>query len=179
MKRCVLIVGLLLAMGFRFSLQAAPTGSKGKETSVDLSDKKSIFIGWVNLSPDEWSVWGYESGSAWEEIIKDLNLEFQKDLADKYLAGRTVTGAKDSKDENPAGNDLYVKFSDVSIDKNYYGVRLAIHFIDPKTNTEIVGIPSRLYYEKRMWQFQKYIAIALDDIGKKIGVEVTGSAPKK
>ena len=150
-----------------------------KETKPDMSTAKSVFIGWVDLSPNEWSLWGYAGKDDWAQVIKDLNLDFQNGCKGQYLTGRTVTVAKDRDDENAAGNDLYIKFSDVVIDHEYYGIRLSIRFIDPKTNTEIGSIPSRLYYEKRWFKFQLYMRAALDDISKKIAVEVTGVAPKK
>ena len=180
MKRFVLIVGILIYLGFQsFSVADSKGDTSHKETTANLSSAKTVFVGWVNLSPEEWHVWGYSSKDDWTQVIKDLNVEFQKNCQSKYLSGRTVTGAKEPGDENASGNDLYVKFSDVSIDRDRYGIQLSIHFIDPKTNTELGSVPSRLYYEKRMWEFQRYLQIALDDIGKKISVEVTGTAPKK
>jgi hypothetical protein len=177
MKRFVLIAGLLLIVAFQSPLEAK--AKPKKETAADLSAAKTIFLGWVDLSPEEWSVWGYSNKEEWVNVIKDLNLDFQSSCQGKYLAGRTVTAAKDSSDENTTGKDLYIKFSDVHIDHETYGIRLAIHFIDPKTNTEIASIPTRLYSEKRWFKFQLYMRAALDDVGEKIQVDVTGAAPKK
>jgi hypothetical protein len=177
MKRFVLIAGLLFCIGLQSPLWAK--SKPKKETTADLSAAKTIFVGWVDLSPEEWSVWGYSSKEEWVNVIKDINLDFQSSCQGKYLAGRAVTAAKDSSDENTAGKDLYIKFSDVHIDHESYGIRLAIHFIDPKTNTEIASIPSHLYFEKRWFKFQLYMRAALDDVGEKLEVEVTGAAPKK
>jgi hypothetical protein len=172
MKRLALIVGLLVCVGFDSPLEAR--GHKySKETSVDMSGMKTIFLGWVDLPPDTWHLWGYENEQDWTQIIKDLNLDFHSGCQGQYLAGRTVTAAKDRNDENAAGNDLYIRFSDVSIDHDYYGIRLSIHFIDPKTNTEIASVPSRLYYEKRWFKFQLYMRAALDEVSRKIEAEVT------
>jgi hypothetical protein len=180
MRRCLLMVGVLVCLGLQPSLEAR--GSKSnttKETTVDLSAKKNIFLGWVDLSPDQWSLWGYENKDEWTQVIKDLNHDFQSSCQGQYLAGRKLTAARDSGDENVNGKDLYIKFSDVSIDHSYYGIRLSIHFIDPDTNAEIASVPSRLYYEKRWFKFQLYMRGALDEVGKKLGTEVTESAPKK
>jgi len=172
MKRLALIVGLLACSGLHSSLEAG--GHKySKETTVDMSGMKTVFLGWVDLPPDSWHLWGYASEQEWTQIIKDLNLDFQSSCQGHYLAGRTVTVAKDRSDENAAGNDLYIKFSDVNIDHDYYGIRLSIHFIDPKTNTEIASVPSRLYYEKRWFKFQLYMRAALDDVSRKLQVELT------
>jgi hypothetical protein len=180
MERCLLMVVLLFCLGPQPLLEAR--GSKSnttKETRVDLSATKSIFLGWVDLSPDQWSLWGYESKDEWMQVVKDLNYDFQSSCQGQYLVGRKVTGAKDRSDENTGGSDLYIKFSDVNIDHSYYGIRLSIHFIDPETNTEIASVPSRLYYEKRWFKFQLYMRGALDEVGKKLEAEVSASAPKK
>jgi hypothetical protein len=176
-KRLALVAGLVVCLGFHSFLEAEP--KQRKETTVDMSARKTIFLGWVGLSPEQWSLWGYTSRQEWIDVINDLNHDFQSSCQGQYLAGRTVTGAKDRNDENAAGNDLYIKLSDVNIDHNYYGIRLSIHFIDPKTNTEIASIPSRLYYEKRWFKFQLYMRAALDEVGQKLQAEVTGNAAKK
>jgi hypothetical protein len=178
MKRLVLIVGLLVGLASPLPLVARPH-KYSKETPVDMSGTKTIFLGWVDLSPETWRLWGYGSKEEWTDIIRDLNVDFQSSCQGQYLAGRTVTFAKDRNDENAAGNDLYIKFSDVNIDHDYYGIRLSIHFIDPKTNTEIGTIPSHLYYEKRWFKFQLYMRAALDEVSAKLQAEVTGKSPEK
>ena len=179
MKRWVLIAGLLVCVGFHSPLEARGHKSYSKETTVDMSARKAIFLGWVDLPLEGWSLWGYGNTEEWADVIGDLNRDFQSSCQGQYLAGRTVTIAKDRNDENAAGSDLYIKFSDVNIDHNYYGIRLSIHFIDPKTNTEIASVPSRLYYEKRWFKFQLYMRAALDEVSRKIQVEVTGESKEK
>ena len=174
MRRLGLIAGLLVCLGFYSPLEARGPKNYAKETTVDMSGRKSIFLGWVGLSPDGWRLWGYQNEEEWMSVIADLNRDFQSSCKGQYLAGRTVVVAKDANDENAAGSDLYIKFSDINIDHNYYGLRLSIHFIDPETNTEIASIPSRLYYEKRWFKFQLYMRAALDEVSRKIQVEVTG-----
>jgi hypothetical protein len=140
---------------------------------------KNIFLGWVDLPPDTWHVWGYESEQEWTQVIRDLNVDFHSSCQGKYLVGRTVNVAKDRNDENAVGNDLYIKFSDVNIDHDRYGIRLSIHFIDPKTGTEIASVPSHLYYEKRWFKFQLYMRAALDEVSRKLQAEVTDQPPGK
>lgn len=177
MRRSGFIIGLLVCLGLHSTLWAGGPKPK-KETSGDLSSAKTVFIGWVDLSPDQWALWGYSSKDEWADVIKGLNAGFQGSCQG-YLEGRTVTAAKDKSDENAAGNDLYIKFSGASVDGNSYGIRTAIQFIDPKTNAEIASVPSRLYFEKREWKFQLYLQAAMEDIAKKVAVEVTGTVPKK
>jgi hypothetical protein len=164
MRRLALIVGLLVCLSPHSRLEAR----ESKETKAKLSAAKTIFIGWVDLPSDGWGLWGYPNQEAWMDAIKTLNLNFQSNCRSNYLPGRLVTAAKDRSDENAAGNDLYIKFSDVHVDPATYGINLSIHFIDPKTNAEIASIPSQLYYERRLFQFAAYVGAALDDVGWQI-----------
>jgi len=103
-----------------------------------------------------------------------LNYSFSRNL----VAGRNTVSAKDKGDENAAGNDLYIKLSDVRVDYNNYHLILSIHFIDPKTNSEIATIPLRPYYGND-WGLKNYLKAALDEVGTKVQVEVTGGPPEK
>jgi hypothetical protein len=163
-KRLALIVGMVVCLSSHSPLEAR----ESKETKAKLSAAKSIFLGWVDLPADGWGLWGYPNQEAWMDAIKTLNLNFQSNCRSNYLPGRLVTAAKDRNDENAAGSDLYIKFSDVHIDPETYGVSLSIHFIDPKTSTEIASVPSQLYYERRLFQFASYVSAALDDVGLEV-----------
>src|SRR4029077_6442773 len=77
-------------------------------------------------------------------VINHANIAFQDTCKSKVFAGRTMTAAKNRDDENTAGNDLYIKFSDVVYDHKYL-LHLSIHFIDLKTNKEIGSIPLKTY----------------------------------
>jgi hypothetical protein len=145
-----------------------------KESSVDMSKMNRIFVGWVDLGDDDWALWGYEKKTDWTDITASLNSSFSRNL----VPGRTVTSAKDKSDESAAGNDLYIKFSDVRVDYNNYHLILSIHFIDPKTNSEMAAIPVRPYYGND-WGLKNYLKAALDEVGTKVRVEVTGETPKK
>jgi hypothetical protein len=145
-----------------------------KESTVDMSNMKRIFVGWVDLGADDWALYGYENKTDWADIIGSLNSSFSRNL----VAGRTIASAKEKGDENAAGNDLYIKFSDVRVDYNNYHLILSIHFIDPKTDSEIATIPVRPYYGND-WGLKNYLKAALDEVGTKVQVEVTGVTPKK
>jgi hypothetical protein len=110
--------------------------------------------------------------------ITGLNISFLRQCQIKLLGGKTVTGAKDKSDENAAGYDLYIKFSDVLIDYSKYHLYLSIHFIDPKTNAELGFIPARPYFGND-WGFEKYLKAALDEASQKIKVEVVNSKSEK
>jgi hypothetical protein len=166
-------------VGFQSTLEAR--GAKRylkKESSVDMAATKSVFVGWVDMVPEDWSVHGYSDKGEWDSAITRLNSAFQRLSQTKWLAGRTVTGAKESKDENAAGQDLCIRFSDVRIDYDHYLLYLSIHFIDPKTGAEIASIPARPYYGSD-WGFERYLKAALEEVNLKIQVEVTGAATDK
>lgn len=178
MKRLTLAATLLL-LCISFPLPSLAARHKvprflNKESTVDMSKMNSIFIGWVDMGADDWALWGYGSKTEWADVIASLNSSFSRNL----VPGRTITSAKDKDDANAAGNDLYIKFSDVRVDYNNYHLILSIHFIDPKTNAEIATIPVRPYYGND-WGLRNYLKAALDEVGTKVQVEVTGAAPGK
>jgi hypothetical protein len=149
-----------------------------KETTPDMKNMNKIFVGWVDLGPDEWAALGYSDKEEWTDLIASLNALFMSNLQATYLPGRTIVGAKDKDDTNAAGYDLYIKFSDVHVDYNEYHLILAIHFIDPKTNTEIGVIPVRPYYGND-WGLRGFLTEALKDVGIKLQVEVAGEFGKR
>jgi hypothetical protein len=172
MKRlAVTAVLLLLCISLPSSLAA-----RGKESTVDMRNMNHIFLGWVGLNPDEFLDLGY-SKQEWADVIGGVNSFFQKNCQSKYLPDRTITAAKDKGDENAAGNDLYIKFSDVSFDTNYQ-LRLSMHFIDPKTNSEIASIPVQTY-SAGLCGLVTCLEGELDKVGAKLHTEVAGKPKGK
>jgi hypothetical protein len=171
---------LLLCISFPTSLAARNKVPRylNKESSVDMSHRNHIFVGWVDLEPDAWALFDFHSRADWIEVIASLNADFLRGLQVTYLHGRTITAARDKADENIIGDDLYIKFSDVRIDYDHEHLILSIHFIDPKTNGEIASIPVRPYYGDGH-NVTEYLKAALDEVGTKLQVEVTGEAPGK
>jgi hypothetical protein len=55
---------------------------------------------------------------------------------------------------------------------------LSIHFIDPRTNAELAAIPVRPYYGDGRG-LTGDLKAALEEVGTKLQVEVTGDAPGK
>ena len=131
---------LLLCIACPTSMEA---GGK-KPTAVDMSNMKTIFVGWVDVDPAEYGLLGYSSKEDWLKDVERVNSYFQGDLRSGVLAGRTLNMAKNREDVNAAGNDLYIKFTDATEDKSYK-LHVAVHFIDLKTNAEIAVIPSDAY----------------------------------
>jgi hypothetical protein len=177
MKRLIVVAGLLACFGLQPSLEAHRRGAKRylkKESTVDMSAMQKVFVGWVDLGPDNWAFHRYASKEDWETDIDGINSSFSAAVRAKWLPGRTVTGAKNRGDENTAGQDLYIRFADVWIDYNNYLLYLSIHFIDPKTNAQIAAIPARPYYGND-WGFRNYLRAALEEVNRKIQVEVTGA----
>jgi hypothetical protein len=154
----------------------SPTSMKAgdKKPTVDMSNVKTIFVGWVNLDPDTYRVLDYDTKAEWAEVIDEFNAYFQGELKTNYLAGRTLTMAKNKDDENAAGNDLYIKFTDVSEDKGYR-LHIAVHFIDPKTNTELAVIPAERY-GAHVCGLVKCMDKEIDKVGELVSKQVS---PKK
>jgi hypothetical protein len=181
MKRLTFAAALLLlCIFFPTSLAArhkVPRYPK-KESSVDMSKMDHIFVGWVDLEPDAWALFDFHSRADWTDDITFLNAGFLRGLQTTHLQGRTIIAAKGKADENIAGSDLYIKFSDVRIDYDNEHMFLSIHFIDPKTNGEIASIPVRPYYGDGH-NVTEYLKAALDEVGTKLQVEVAGEAPGK
>jgi hypothetical protein len=177
MKRLAMTAALLLLCIFLpASLEARHKVPRylNKESTVDMSNMNHIFIGWVDLGVDDWALHGYESKEEWADIIGSLNSSFSRNL----VPGRTITGARNKEDQNASDNDLYIRFSDVRVDYDNYHLILSIHFIDPKTNSEIATIPVRPYYGND-WGLKNYLKAALDEVGTKVQVEVTGESQGK
>jgi len=177
MKQLMMATLLLVCISFPLpSLAARHKVPRflSKESTVDMSKMNHVFVGWVDLGADDWALWGYENKADWTDVIGSLNSSFSRNL----VPGRTITAAKDKGDENATGNDLYIKFSDVRVDYNNYHLILSIHFIDPTTNAEIATIPVRPYYGND-WGLKNYLKAALDEVGTKVQVEVTGETPGK
>jgi hypothetical protein len=171
---------LLLCISFPASLAARHKVPRylNKESSVDMSNRNHIFVGWVDLDPDPWALYDFRSKADWTDDIAFLNADFLRGLKATHLQDRSITGAKDKADENIAGNDLYIKFSDVKVDYDNEHLILSIHFIDPKTNSEIASIPARPYYGDGH-NVTESLKAALDEVGTKLQVEVTGQVPGK
>jgi hypothetical protein len=153
----------------------------------------SIFVGWVNLNPDGWVLYRHDdtsgilrrgsNASAWSKVdwidaINSLNSLFQQRCQSQYLSGRKIVGARSNGDENATENDLYIKFLDVRIDYVNYQLILSIHFIDAKTNAEFATIPARHYYGNASG-ITEVLNAALDEVGKKVQVEVAGEPQGK
>lgn len=180
MKRLVVTAALLLlCISFPSSLEARHGVKRylTKESTVDMKNMNHIFLGWVDLGPEAFGILGYSTKAEWVGVIANENAIFQRNCQSKYLTGRTITAAKEKGDENAAGNDLYVKFSDVFVDM-HYRIHLSIHFIDPKTNSEIASVPAR-NYSGRVCGLASCLEKALNKVGRELQVEVTGESKEK
>ena len=136
MKRILVVALLLFCVAMPGSLIA---GEKEKAKPVDMKDISRIFVGWVDINPEDWKMQGYASKQEWLDVIRGANEGFQRDLT-KALSGRTVTTAKNRDEVDTTGNDLYIKFTDARVDKGYR-LHISVHFIDLKTNNEVGSIP--------------------------------------
>jgi len=139
MKRTIVIAVWLLIVALPVLLMA-----KQKAAPVDMKGMNHVFLGWVDISADDYHHQGYATREEYLAVINHANTAFQETCQSKSFSGRTMTAAKSKGDESTAGNDVYVKFSDVAYDHGYR-LHLSVHFIDLKSNAEIGSIPLKTY----------------------------------
>lgn len=170
MKRGAVVSLLLFILALPVAL---PAKEKGKP--VDMKNVKTVFIGWVDVNPEDYHLQGYKTKEDWINVIKEANLAFQKKCqALKGLSGRTVTAAKDRSDADPAASDLYVKFSDVNFDHKYR-LHIAVHFLDPKTNNELGLIPLESY-GAHFCTLSTCLDKELDEVSNEMGKQLASGA---
>jgi hypothetical protein len=75
---------------------------------------KNLYVGWLDLKPDNYRNYGYPTRAEWEKDIADLNTGFQKFVAD-YLKDFNVTGARKIGDRY-TGPGYTLALSNVVID---------------------------------------------------------------
>ena len=95
--------------------------------------------------------------------INKANADFQQQCASRFFAGRRVSGAKNSSDQNPAENHLYIRFDDVVFDTSYI-LHVSAHLIDVKENKELATI-SDARYRGRLCALEGCITKELDMLG--------------
>jgi hypothetical protein len=171
MKRAM-TAALLLMMCFAFptSLEA-----RDKKPVSDMSNLNHIFLGWIDLGSGSYRILGYETREDWEKVIADENTRFQEYFQTK-MTGRTVVLAKNKDDVNTAGNDLYVKFVDVSVDHGYR-LHIAVQLIDLKTNTVIASIPN-MKLNGHFCTLKGCLAKDLDVVNEKLQSLINGTKNK-
>jgi hypothetical protein len=173
MKRLVVPVALfLLCLALPASMAA-----RDKKPIPNVSAVRHIFFGWIAPDSNAYYDLGYTTMAEWDSVIDHANIRFQQYLKSKYLPDRTVMGAKDKKDENITGDELYVKFSDVSFDTHYV-LHLSIHLIDPKTNAEIGVIPS-LKYRGHLCALEGCLDQEFDQLSEDLKFYFQGGRPEQ
>lgn len=139
MKRTSVIAIWLLILALSLPLMA-----KQQTAPVDMKGMNRIFLGWVEMSPDDYHHQGYSTREEYLVVINHANTAFQENCQSKAFSGRTMTAATTRGDQSTAGNHVYVKLSDVVYDHKYRH-HLSVHFIDLKTNTELGSLPLKTY----------------------------------
>lgn len=164
--------------------------AREKKKVPDLTNINRVFIGWINLNPEEYFDLGY-SRAEWEDVIRHENMRLQEHLKAGCDQGRkiergatsseprfgSVTGAKDSKDENTAGSDLFIKFSEASFDTGYV-LHLSVHLIDLKTNSEVASIPAH-NYKGHLCGLTTCLEQELDEVNRKLEEQLSCSVPER
>ena len=167
MKRTIVIAVWLLIVALPVLLMA-----KQKLAPVDMKGMNKVFLGWVNISADDYHHQGYATREEYQAVINHANAAFQEGSQAKAFSGRTMTAAKNQGDENTAGNDVYVKFSDVTYDHKYR-LHLSVHFIDLKSNAEIGSIPLQTY-SAHMCGLEGCLIKELDQVNGELQKEFAG-----
>src|ERR1035437_4396466 len=101
MKRlAVTAVLLLLCISFPTSLEARHAVKRylTKESTVDMKNMNHIFLGWVDMNPDEWAFHVYSTKTEWTDIIVSLNAEFLRSLQVPYLQTPQKLGVQRTND---------------------------------------------------------------------------------
>jgi len=174
MKRRLLSASLLFLCGFPFTVDAGARQAKEKTAAPALN---RVFLGWVDLVPDDWQLHGFSSKAEWSETVDALNGFFQRSCTSKWLADRTVTGAKSINDVDATGHDVLIKFSDVRIDYDHYELYLSIHFINPKDNSEFRVIRTSPYGVNK-FGFTRYLRASLESVAKRVSSECPQYVPE-
>ncbi|MGA3081780.1 MAG: hypothetical protein ABSD44_10410 [Terracidiphilus sp.] len=154
----------------------ASLSARDKKHDLDLGGMDRAFVGWVALDPESYYDLGY-SRAEWEDVISHENLKFHQDMKRQCSGGWTVAGAKDSKDENTAGNDLYIKFSDASFSTGYV-LSLSVHFINLKTNSEMASIPAHKY-GGHLCGLAACLEQELDEVNRKLEEKLGCAVPER
>jgi len=168
MKRTIVIAIWLLIAALPMLLVA-----KQKAAPVDLKGMNRVFLGWVDITSDDYHHQGYSTREEYQAVINHANTAFQEYCQSKALSGRTMTAAKAKGDESSAGNDVYVKFSDVAYDHKYR-LHIAVHFIDLKTNAEIGSLPLKVY-GAHMCGLEGCLIKELDKVGEELQKAFAGT----
>jgi hypothetical protein len=169
----------LVALAFVFlasGLGATPRAPRQQPAPAGWGSATRVFVGWVNISEEDWPVLGYASRQDWAEAIEVGNLAFQRQLQRK-VPERVVTGAKSGKDGSAKDLDLQVKFEDVKFDTDSYRVYLSIHFIDPRTGAELASLP-RQQYRGGHFSVSNCMQGALERVAEKIVQEMRRHAAR-
>jgi hypothetical protein len=171
MKRFVVPVALfLLCLALPASLAA-----RDKKQPPPMAGMDRVFVGWVALDPELYFDLGY-SRAEWEDVILHENLKFQENLK-RQCSRRTVAGAKDAKDQNTAGNDLHIKFSDVSFSSKYV-LYLSVQFIDLKTNT-VVAVVDYDHYYGSLCGLERCLEKELDQVNQELQEQLSCKPARK
>jgi hypothetical protein len=168
----------MIVASFLMLCLALPTSlhARDKNPAPDMSNMKKIFLGWVDLGSGSYKDLGYETREDWEKVIATENTGFQEYFQTKLSANHTIVLAKNKDDFNTEGNDLYVKFIDVSVDHGYR-LHISVQFIDLKTNTVIATIPS-MKLNGHFCTLRGCLAKDLDVVNEKLISRINGLQKK-
>ncbi|MGO9345756.1 MAG: hypothetical protein ACLPZJ_05110, partial [Terriglobales bacterium] len=88
MRQIAIVTLLLVSVAL-----SAPLMAKQKEF-VDMKGMNHIFLGWVDMSPEDYHHQGYSTREEYLAVINHANTIFQTICQSKVFSGRTMTAAK-------------------------------------------------------------------------------------
>lgn len=163
----ILFISIVFFLVGSIAPLSAKTGAASGDTTIELNSYNNIFLGWVDLNKEHWSLHGYKSIEDWSDAIDRLNNIFQASCKTRHLSKKTITGALQKDDKRYEGADLYLEFSNIQIDYDHYDLYLVIDFIDVKTQKIVYSIPRTKYYGSA-WGFEDFLKAALEKVNEKI-----------
>ncbi|MBP7738604.1 MAG: DUF4410 domain-containing protein [Spirochaetes bacterium] len=164
---------LLLFMGIFFVYGCGPKYGIIKETQPgeDLKKYRAVSVGWLDLGPERWKTYDYESQAQWVETINHVNRNAMPDYFKKALSKKEVSFAA-SRNDAPKKDGLVIRFSEVeyvqrtsSAAKVMWGtfagsdtLDMTMHFIDGKTGKELnqmrISVYSKSTSDISGWGFE-------------------------
>lgn len=110
-----------------------------KETPAtkSLASYQKIWVGWLDLRPDDYEKYGFESAEIWKGEIEKFNETGVRAYMKETLGDRIMGGAQGPGDQPPADADLAVKlvFDKFVLNHDGWGdvdeMHLTVEMVDP------------------------------------------------
>ena len=105
---------------------------------------KSFYISWLDLRPQDYKKYGYESQASWTNVIKEQNINGLRPYMREMFPNKTLYFGNPMEYNFPTKGDLYIKLDVIRIDKNWNAfsggfddLYVNVSFYDVKTRKEL------------------------------------------